>query len=144
MKASDVSHTMQHWHTFKKWNKRLYSELSKAYREGRGATDPRENWYGGEIGFFDFYIIPMGKKLKECGVFGSAASEYLDYALENRRRWEEEGTEIARKMVLANDELVAKATPPLMNGTGPEMKEDEPSTDSGSPNVAEPPENDVP
>ena len=99
MQASDVSHTMQHWHTFKKWNKRLYSELSKAYREGRGATDPRENWYGGEIGFFDFYIIPLAKKLRECGVFGSAASEYLDYAKENRRRWEEEGKEIAIKMV---------------------------------------------
>ncbi len=99
MQASDVSHTMQHWHTFKKWNKRLYSELSKAYREGRGASDPRENWYGGEIGFFDFYIIPLAKKLRECGVFGSAASEYLDYAVENRRRWEEEGKEIAIKMV---------------------------------------------
>lgn len=99
MQASDVSHTMQHWHTFKKWNKRLYAELSKAYREGRGASDPRENWYGGEIGFFDFYIIPLAKKLRECGVFGSAASEYLDYAVENRRRWEEEGKEIATKMV---------------------------------------------
>jgi len=105
MQASDVSHTMQHWHTFKKWNKRLYSELSKAYREGRGATDPRENWYGGEIGFFDFYIIPLAKKLRECGVFGSAASEYLDYAVENRRRWEEEGKEIATKMVSDYDAL---------------------------------------
>lgn len=105
MQASDVSHTMQHWHTFKKWNKRLYSELSKAYREGRGATDPRENWYGGEIGFFDFYIIPLAKKLRECGVFGSAASEYLDYAVENRRRWDEEGKEIANKMVNDNDAL---------------------------------------
>ena len=25
MQASDVAHTMQHWETFKKWNKRLYS-----------------------------------------------------------------------------------------------------------------------
>ena len=105
MQASDVSHTMQHWHTFKKWNKKLYSELSKAYREGRGASDPRENWYGGEIGFFDFYIIPLAKKLRECGVFGSAASEYLDYAVENRRRWEEEGKEIASKMVKDYDAL---------------------------------------
>ena len=108
MQASDVAHTMQHWETFKKWNKRLYTELSKGYREGRGAADPRENWYGGEIGFFDFYIIPLAKKLKECGVFGSAASEYLDYSLENRRRWEEEGHEIARRMIMENDAIVAK------------------------------------
>jgi len=108
MQASDVSHTMQHWETFKKWNKRLYKELSKGYQEGRGASDPREGWYNGEIGFFDFYIIPLAMKLKECGVFGSATREYLDYALENRRRWEEEGKEIARKMVEANDEQVSK------------------------------------
>ena len=108
MQASDVSHTMQHWHTFKKWNTRLYAELSKAYREGRGASDPREKWYEGEIGFFDFYIIPLAKKLRECGVFGSAASEYLDYAVENRRRWEEEGREIANKMVNDHDALYLK------------------------------------
>jgi len=108
MQASDVAHTMQHWETFKKWNKRLYKELSKGQREGRGAFDPRDGWYNGEIGFFDFYIIPLAKKLKECGVFGSATREYLDYALENRRRWEEEGTEIARKMVADDDEQVAK------------------------------------
>lgn len=107
MQASDVAHTMQHWETFKKWNKRLYTELSKGFGEGRGASDPRENWYGGEIGFFDFYIIPLAKKLKECGVFGSAASEYLDYALENRRRWEVEGNDIATRMIAENDAFVA-------------------------------------
>ena len=91
MQASDVAHTMQHWQTFLKWNRRLYTELSKGHREGRGVFDPRNGWYKGEIGFFDFYIIPLAKKLKDCGVFGSAATEYLDHALEIRRRWEEEG-----------------------------------------------------
>jgi hypothetical protein len=28
------------------------------------------NFLSGEIGFFDFYVIPLAKKLKECGVFG--------------------------------------------------------------------------
>ena len=50
----------------------------------------------------------MAKKLRECGVFGSAASEYLDYAVENRRRWEEEGREIANKMVNDHDALYLK------------------------------------
>jgi len=147
MQASDVAHTMQHWETFKKWNVRLYKELSKGYREGRGASDPREGWYPGEIGFFDFYIIPLAKKLKECGVFGSAASEYLDYALENRRRWEEEGTEIARKMVLENDSLLAKTVPPQNEAVPAQSKDDalaKGSSSEGSPKKAESPKNDVP
>jgi hypothetical protein len=28
-----------------------------------------------EIGFFDFYIIPLAKKLKDCGVFGVSSDE---------------------------------------------------------------------
>mmetsp|Transcript_28089 Transcript_28089/g.51185 ORF Transcript_28089/g.51185 Transcript_28089/m.51185 type:complete len:244 (+) Transcript_28089:1-732(+) len=147
MQASDVAHTMQHWETFKKWNVRLYKELSKGYREGRGASDPREGWYPGEIGFFDFYIIPLAKKLKECGVFGSAASEYLDYALENRRRWEEEGTEIARKMVLENDSLIAKTVPPLNEAAPAPSKDDALAKDSspeGPPKKTESSKNNVP
>lgn len=127
MQASDVAHTMQHWETFKKWNKRLYTELSKGLRDGRGSFDPRDNWYGGEIGFFDFYIIPLAKKLKECGVFGSAASEYLDYALENRRRWEEEGQEIARIMIAENDRLVAEE---LAKQEGKQAAKDEENKDA--------------
>jgi len=110
MQASDVAHTMQHWETFRKWNRRLFQELSKAYREGRGATDPKEKWYENEIGFFDFYIIPLAKKLRECGVFGTAEREYLDYALENRRRWEEEGREIAKNMIIEYEAATASAT----------------------------------
>jgi hypothetical protein len=32
-------------------------------------------WYKGEIGFLDFYIIPLAKKLKDCGVFGVSSDE---------------------------------------------------------------------
>jgi hypothetical protein len=42
--------------------------LYKAYVEGRSATDPSENWYKDELGFFDFYMIPLAKKLDECCV----------------------------------------------------------------------------
>ena len=47
----------------------------------------------------DFYIIPLAKKLKECGVFGVSSDEYLNYAVINRRKWEEEGAEITAEMV---------------------------------------------
>ena len=34
--------------------------------------------------FFDFYVIPLAKKLVNCGYFGSAADDYLAYAQLNR------------------------------------------------------------
>ena len=61
IQASDVAHTMQHWHVYRKWNAKLFKEMSKAYKEGRADTDPAVGWYKGEIGFFDFYIIPVSK-----------------------------------------------------------------------------------
>ena len=84
IQASDVAHTMQHWHIYRKWNERFFMECYQAYKTGRSETDPSTNWYQGEIGFFDFYIIPLAKKLKNCGVFGVSSAEYLNYALNNR------------------------------------------------------------
>ena len=54
IQASDVAHTMQHWHIYRKWNERFFCECYQAYKDGRAETDPSENWYKGEIGFFDF------------------------------------------------------------------------------------------
>ncbi len=101
IQASDVSHTMQHWHIYTKWNQRLFEEMYSAYIQGRSAADPSENWYKGEIGFFDFYIIPLAKKLRECGVFGVSSDEYLNYAEKNRQEWEARGMEVVAGMVEA-------------------------------------------
>jgi hypothetical protein len=99
IQASDVSHTMQHWHIYRKWNERFFRECCMAYRDGRAEQDPSEGWYQGEIGFFDFYIIPLAKKLKDCGVFGVSSDEYLKYAEQNRQEWEERGKEVVEEMV---------------------------------------------
>lgn len=104
IQASDVSHTMQHWHVYRKWNERLFEENYLAYRNGRAETNPALNWAKGEIGFFDFYIIPLAKKLKECGVFGISSDEYLTYALSNRKEWELRGQEIVTTMVEKYDQ----------------------------------------
>lgn len=53
--------------------------------------------------FFDFYIIPLAKKLKDCGVFGVSSDEYLKYAQQNRKEWQEKGEAIVAEMV---EELV--------------------------------------
>lgn len=100
IQASDVAHTMQHWHIFRRWNERLFDEMYIAYKMGRTGGDPSIGWYQGQIGFFDNYIIPLAKKLKECGVFGVAGNEYLSYALENRREWELKGQEESEVMLV--------------------------------------------
>ena len=101
IQASDVAHTMQHWHIYRKWNQRLFFELYKAYAEGRAEKDPSENWYEGEKGFFDFYIIPLARKLKDCGVFGVSSDEYLQYAQQNRKEWELKGRQVTAEMAEA-------------------------------------------
>ena len=110
IQASDVSHTMQHWHVYRKWNARLFEEMYMAYKAGRMGADPVSFWYKGELGFFDNYIIPLAKKLKECNVFGVSSDECLNYALLNRAEWETRGEGLVEDMVA---KLEAKAPGPL-------------------------------
>ena len=37
---TDVSHTMQHWDIYRKWNERLFREMYQAYEQGRSQKDP--------------------------------------------------------------------------------------------------------
>jgi hypothetical protein len=40
IQASDVVHTMQHWHVYQSWNKRLVKEMYAAYKAGRADKSP--------------------------------------------------------------------------------------------------------
>jgi hypothetical protein len=75
-------------------NERLFEEMTIAYRNGHMPKDPAEFWYQGEIGFFNHYVIPLAKKLKECKVFGVSCDEFLDYAEANLHEWELKGQQI--------------------------------------------------
>lgn len=99
IQASDVAHTMQHWHIYRKWNERLFVEMYIAYKNGRTKDDPTINWYEGELNFFDYYIIPLAKKLKDCGVFGVSSDEYLNYAQTNRNEFAERGKAVIEEMI---------------------------------------------
>jgi len=99
IQASDVSHTMQHWHIYRKWNERFFMECYGAYKAGRADSDPSLGWYKGEIGFFDFYVIPLAKKLESCGVFGVSSHEYLNYAMTNREEWVKKGEDIVKTYI---------------------------------------------
>ena len=90
---------MQHWHVYRKWNASLFKEMYMAFKDGRMGADPSTFWYKGEIGFFDNYVIPLAKKLKECNVFGVSSDEYLNYALMNRAEWEERGMDVVNELV---------------------------------------------
>ena len=81
IQASDVSHTMQHWHVYQKWNRYvpsisltsdtmhlnsafahrwnrcLFKEMHAAYKKGRLGKNPGTFWYQGEMGFFDNYVV---------------------------------------------------------------------------------------
>jgi hypothetical protein len=99
IQASDVAHTMQHWTVYSKWNERLYMEMSQAFSDGRSEQDPSDGWYEGEIWFFDNYVIPLAKRLKECGEYlGVSGDEYLDFATKNRKEWEKKGRSIVSGM----------------------------------------------
>ena len=52
IQASDISHTMQHWHVYRKWNQKLFEELYVAYLNGRMEKSPEEFWYKGEFGVY--------------------------------------------------------------------------------------------
>jgi 3'5'-cyclic nucleotide phosphodiesterase len=58
IQASDVAHTMQHWHIFTRWNERLFNEMYTAYLQGRSDKDPSEDWYDGKkVGLSSFAIV---------------------------------------------------------------------------------------
>jgi 3'5'-cyclic nucleotide phosphodiesterase len=108
IQASDVSHTMQHFTVYKKWNMKLLTEMYAAYQNGRMDKDPTEGWYEGELWFFDNYVIPLAQKLRECHVFGVSCDEFLDYAKDNRMEWEAKGRDIVQ---MAKVQLGAVPTP---------------------------------
>lgn len=96
IQASDVSHTMQHWHVYQKWNERLFRENCLAHVKKRSDKNPSDGWYKGELWFFDNYVIPLAKKLRNCGVFGVSSDEYLTYAVTNRDEWADKGESIVQ------------------------------------------------
>lgn len=99
IQASDVCHMMQHFEVYRDWNEHFFFELYAAYEAGRANEDPTDGWYNGEIGFYDFYVIPLAKKLDKCGVFGVSSHEYYDYATSNRNEWVSRGHEIVQEYV---------------------------------------------
>ena len=112
MQAADVSHTMQHFETFLKWNQSLYHEILAAHYQSLKESEdkerdtskrhPAQNWYESQIGFFDGYIIPLAKRLDTCRVFGEGVGgggNFVQLAVQNKELWILQGKEFTRMMV---------------------------------------------
>jgi len=119
IQASDVSHTMQHWHVYQKWNECLFREMYTAYKNGRSEKDPSEGWYLGELWFFDNYIIPLATKLRECEVFGVSCDEFLNFAKENRNEWSVKGRKIVAHMLKNAQDRERKTNNLLIKNSSP-------------------------
>lgn len=69
MTACDVAHNLQSWDHMVKWSNRLFLELKKAHKQGKGG-DPKNNWFENQIGFLESYLLPLARRLEDTGVFG--------------------------------------------------------------------------
>jgi hypothetical protein len=91
--TADVAHYDAALHVYRKWNgassKRNVQLCLRSHSDG---SRPLKNWYKSEPASLDFYIIPLAKKLKECGRFG--VSMYWEYS-EPRHRNRGNGNEQA-------------------------------------------------
>ena len=133
IQAADVSHTMQHFSTFSKWNTHLYHEVLAAYNCGRTNNiaspeirHPKENWYESQIGFFDFYVIPLAERLDACGVF-SGEQQFAQLAARNKEQWIEIGRDCTSAMVMEAEMMELPPPMPVVTpvGTGKESSRDD-------------------
>ena len=99
IKAADVAHNLQSFDQMVKWSGNLYMELRKAYIKGKG-EDPMNGWYDNQTGFLDFYILPLARKLDDCGAFGETRGGIFVSIVEyNRERWVKDGMRVTMKVV---------------------------------------------
>ncbi|GKZ00770.1 hypothetical protein MPSEU_001028800 [Mayamaea pseudoterrestris] len=101
MQLADVAHTLQHWNIYRKWNEKLFNEVMLAWKHGRMSVSPMKEgmWYKGDLAFFDYFVIPLAQRLLECGIFGSSGSQYLAFAIANKKQWEQVGPESVSRMI---------------------------------------------
>jgi hypothetical protein len=93
MQLCDVSHLMQGWENFLKFNLRLYKELMDCHRNG-SMSDPTPSWAVGQIGFFTNYVIPLAKRVEQICGSDVASLQFSTNATSNMKRWQMVGDAI--------------------------------------------------
>lgn len=98
IQVSDIAHTMQPWEWYQKWNRKLYDEMSAAFRDGRGRTSPNDFWYEGEQAFYNGIVIPVATSLSHQLAFRKSAKAMLQNAQQNLQQWKDSGKEVVSSM----------------------------------------------
>jgi len=100
IKSADVAHNLQGFDQMANWSDCLYLELRKALVEKKG-DDPMNGWFNNQIGFLDFYLLPLARKLDDTGVFGdSRGAVFASIVEKNRKRWTKEGMGVTMKIIM--------------------------------------------
>lgn len=121
---------MQHWEVFTKLNEKQFDEAFEAFEANRSDKNPKTTWYENELDFFDSIVLPLTKKLANCGVFGDAGDDFFQFAASNRDEWERKGFEMVKGYVEHYHEHCFHANPQpayVTNATASFGTTDEPS-----------------
>jgi 3'5'-cyclic nucleotide phosphodiesterase len=94
MQASDISHRMQHWHTYRKWTERLWHESVS-----RGCE---KSFYERELQYMDGYVLPLTEQLRDAWDPVRGKQHSLDdiqrAAAKLRDEWKERGHSILAEL----------------------------------------------
>ena len=99
MLISDVSHLVQDWNVFVKWNFRLYKEIKNCSRQGF-CPDPLDGWSAGQIGFLNHYILPLAKRSK-IFFYKEFGDNLVENGMNNLKLWKQHGDKATSIMATA-------------------------------------------
>merc|ERR1712183_821347 len=63
--VADISHCMQDWKNFVKWNFKLFKEIMNCHRDGL-TNDPYPAWDASQVGFLINYVYPLATRTEKC------------------------------------------------------------------------------
>jgi 3'5'-cyclic nucleotide phosphodiesterase len=103
--TSDIAHVFQGWHQMKKFSNRLFLELKRAHKDGRG-PHPRPNWYENQIAFLESYNLPLAHRLEDMGIFGPLVGPvFARLVVANRDQWIVDGQQVTDDIIAKGREL---------------------------------------
>ena len=117
---ADVGHCTQGYDNFLIWNQAVFYECLQNHYQGH-ADDPRPGWHAGEIGFLEFYILPLAERcnaiIPSCHL-AKGTRQIL-------RRWNKDGlewTENLAKRTYATEKVEKERKTPTARAVSPKRK----------------------
>lgn len=94
MQASDISHRMQHWHTYRKWTELLWHESASRGRE--------KLFYDQELQYMNEYVLPLTEQLRDAWDTVRGRQHSMEdihrAAMKLRDEWKERGQSIVAEL----------------------------------------------